>query len=230
MKSPILILVALFYSQAATAQCNAFFPMREGVKVHYDHYDKKDKVTVQTTQKLINVTGSGSSMKGTVQQEIIDAKKNEVLTTAESEWICEGGTMNFHVNTLSYMDAAGGAGNGMTMDVSGDQMDIPSTLQVGQTLKDVSYNLKMAMGGVTMMNRTFKITDRKVEAEENISTPAGTFNCYKVSFNTNSSGGIGGGNTKSIMWYAKDVGLVKSEVYSDNGKLIARQVLSKIEK
>jgi hypothetical protein len=32
------------------------------------------------------------------------------------------------------------------------------------------------------------------------------------------------------MWYAKDVGLVKAENTSENGKLIGRQVLTKIEK
>lgn len=229
MKSIILIFLFSISYLASSAQCNAFFPMRENVKVYYDHFDKKDKVTVQTTQKLINITGSGSSMKATMVQEIIDAKKNEVITTSESEWTCDGGTMHFHVSNLSYMEAAGPSG-GMTMDVTGDQMDMPSSLSVGQTLKDVSYNMKMAMGGVTMMNRKFDVTDRKVEAQEDVTTPAGTFSCYKMTFNTSSQGGMGGGKTKSIMWYAKDVGLVKSETYADNGKLIARQVLSRIDK
>lgn len=229
MKSTLLFILFCVSSISAAAQCNAFFPMRENVKVYYDHFDKKDKVTVQTTQKLINVTGSGNSMKATMVQEIIDAKKNELITSSESEWTCEGGTMHFHVSNLSYMEAAGPSG-GMTMDVTGDQMDMPSSLSVGQTLKDVSYNLKMAMGGLTMMNRKFEVTNRKVETQEDVTTPAGTFSCYKMTFDTNSQGGIGGGKTKSIMWYAKDVGLVKSETYADNGKLLGRQVLSKIDK
>jgi hypothetical protein len=80
------------------------------------------------------------------------------------------------------------------------------------------------------MNRTFNVTERKVDAEENVTTPAGSFNCFRVSFVTTSKGGIGGGTTRSIMWYAKDVGLVKTENTSENGKLIGRQVLTRIEK
>ena len=229
MKTNVILILLCFSSISLYAQCNTFFPMRENAKVYYDHYDKKDKVTLQTTQKLVNVSGSGNSMKATMVQEIIDVKKKEIINTTESDWACEDGIMHFHINSFSYLEAAGASGNGMTMDVTGDQMDMPSSLSVGQTLKDVSYNLKMAMGTVTMMNRKFDVTDRKVEAEEDVTTPAGTFHCYKITFNTNSQGGIGGGKTKSIMWYAKDVGLVKSEAYADNGKLMARQVLSRID-
>jgi hypothetical protein len=169
-------------------------------------------------------------MRGTMVQEIIDAKKNEVINTTESDWVCEGGTLSFHINTMSFMENSGAGANGMTMDVTGDKFDVPSSFRVGQTLKDITYNLKMSMGSMTMMNRTFTVKDRKVEAQESVTTPAGTFDCYRISFTTTSSGGIGGGTTRSTMWYAKDVGMVKSEVYSDNGKLVAKQVLSKIEK
>lgn len=229
MKTNVILILFCFFSINLSAQCNTFFPMRDNVKVYYDHFDKKDKVTLQTTQKLMNVSGSGNSMKATMVQELIDPKKKEVINTSESDWICENGTMHFHINSFSYLEAAGAPGNGMTMDVTGDQMDMPSSLSVGQTLKDVTYNLKMTMGSVTMMNRKFDVTERKVEAEEDITTPAGTFHCYKITFNTDSGGGIGGGKIKSVMWYAKDVGLVKSESFSDNGKLMARQVLSKVD-
>jgi len=213
----------------AYAQCNTFFPIRENVKVFYDHFDRKDKLALRTTQKLVNVSGSGNSMKGTMVQELIDVKKNELITSAESEWHCDGGIVHFNINNVSMMDP-NQTGQGMTMEVSGDKMDVPSAFQVGQTLKDLTYQMKMNMNGVPLMNRTFNVTDRKVEAEENVTTPAGSFNCFKVSFVTTSKGGIGGGTTRSIMWYAKDVGLVKAENTSENGKLIGRQVLTKIEK
>jgi hypothetical protein len=229
MKSSLLMLLLTVISTELAAQCNTYFPMRENVKVHYDFYDRKEKLTLRMTQKLINVTGSGNAMKGTMVQELIEVKKNELIGSYESEWNCQGGTVHFNINNMAFTEPAM-AGSGMTMDVSGDQMDLPSSLQVGQNLKDLSYQLKMGMNGMSIMNRTFTITDRKVEAEESITTPAGSFSCLKVSFTTTSKGGIGGGTTKSVMWYAKDVGLVKAETFSDNGKLLSRQVLNKIEK
>lgn len=225
----LLVLFALLSNVIdASAQCNAFFPIRENVTFFYDHFDKKDKLVLTTTQKLINVSGSGDNMKGTMVQELIDAKKKEPVGTYESDWSCEGGTVRFNMNNIAFSDPAMAA-SGMTMDVSGDKMDLPTSLSVGQTLKDVSYQIKMNVNGVTMMNRTFNVTDRKVESQEDVTTPAGTFKCYKVTFNTTSRGGMGGGTTKSVIWYAENAGMVKSETWSENGKLLGRQVLTKIQ-
>jgi hypothetical protein len=103
-------------------------------------------------------------------------------------------------------------------------------LEVGQTLKDITYNMKMSMNGMNLMNRSFTVKDRKVESKESVSTPAGTFDCFKLTSTFISKGGLGSGTMKTITWYAKNTGMVKSETFSDKGKLMSRQVLSKIEK
>jgi hypothetical protein len=215
----------------AQAQCNDFFPMKEKVKYQYDHFDKKEKLSLRTTQTLKNIKGSGNSMTATMVQEVIDVKKEKIIATTESEWACEGGTLHFEINQMSLDNVQqSNAASGMTMEVTGDKMDIPSDFEVGQKLKDLTYNLKMAMSGMSLMNRTFKITDRKVETKEPVTTPAGTFECYKMTYKTTSTGGIGSGTLKSVSWFAKNVGMVKTETFSENDKLMSRQVLSKIEK
>jgi hypothetical protein len=230
MKTLTLASICVLAHVFSFAQCNTFFPIRENVKVYYDHQDKKEKVTLRTTQKFTNVKGSGEAMTATVVQELIDVKKNDLIGTSESEWTCNGGTVHFTMNSMSMMDQSqmGGA-EGMTMEVTGDKMDVPSSFEVGQTLKDVTYQMKMALNGVTMMNRNFTVTNRKVVAQENVTTPAGSYDCYKLTFTTNSQG-FGGGTMNTNLWYAKDTGLVKSETFSENGKLMARQILTKIEK
>ena len=115
----------------------------------------------------------------------------------------------------------------MSADVTGDELDLPSDLSVGQTLKDVTYNVKVSMGTLTLMNRTYTVKDRKVESQESLTTPAGTFDCYKVTFVTT---GDKGGASKSAIWYAKDAGMIKTENYKDDGKLLNRQVLVKLVK
>ncbi len=229
MKKLLVFSLLMWITLSAFSQCNTFFPLREGVKYQYDLHDKKDKVTMRINQWLKNVSGSGSTMKATMVQETIDAKKDKPLASSETEWTCEDGTLHFAVNNIG-MDGGASMASGVTVELSGDQMDIPSDMQVGQTLKDLTYQIKMGMSGMTIMNRSFTVTDRKVEAEEAVTTPAGTFNCYKVSFTTTSQGGIGAGTFKSIVWYSKDTGMVKTETYSEKGVLQSKQVLSKIEK
>ncbi len=234
MKKTILTLCLFCAAFIVAAQCNSFFPLKENVKYEYDHFDKKDKLSLRTTQSFKDIAGSGTNMKAKMVQEVIDVKKDKIISTAETDWNCEDGTLHFTMNSMTMgMDngqqANMGAG-GMTVDVTGDKMDLPSALQVGQTLKDINYNIKMTMSGVTIMNRDLAVTDRKVEAQESITTPAGTFDCYKVNFTTTSTGGIGSGTIKTTIWYAKDVGLVKSENYKDDGKVLGKQILHKVSK
>lgn len=181
---------------------------------------------------LKNVSGSGNNMNATLVQDIFDPKKGDKLSTSELDWKCENGTLHFDMKSMNLMMDNGQQMNmgdaGMNVDITGDKLDLPSELELGRTLKDVTYNVKMTMSGITIMNRTFNIKERKVEAEESVTTPAGTFNCYKVTFLTVSEGGIGAGTTKSTMWYAKDAGLVKAENYKEDGKMMNRQVLTKI--
>jgi hypothetical protein len=230
MKKQLLTFILIFVGAIAFAQCNLFYPLKDNVRYEYDHFDRKDKLTLKTTNTFKNVTGSGNNMKAIMVQEIIDAKKNSTMGTSESEWVCENGVLHFTVNTMSMTEGAPGNDPNMKVEVTGDKMDIPSDLRVGQTLKDITYNMKMSMSGMNLMNRDFKVTNRKVESQEKVTTPAGTFDCLKITFNTTSEKGLGSGTIKSAMWYAKDAGLVKTENYKEDGKLMSRQVLTKISK
>ena len=63
---------------------------------------------------------------------------------------------------------------------------------------------------MTMMNMVVKIYDRKVEALEEITTPAGIFSCYKMT-STIETKTMFTMVAKSNEWMARKVGPVKSE-------------------
>ncbi len=215
----------------AQVHCNAFFPLKTGVRFEYDLFDKKDKLNGRIAQSFLNIRESGDNVVATMAQEVIDPKKNEPITRSESEWTCTDGILRFNVNSLLLSTEEGqiNLGEGMSIDISGDQMEIPSNFEVGESLKDMNYNIKMMMNQLAVMDRNFLIRDRKVEGKEAITTTAGTFDCYKLTYTTESKGRIGSSITKSAVWYSKDVGMVKTENFKDNGKLINRMVLAKIE-
>jgi hypothetical protein len=222
MKKLLITIFALALTSLVFAQCNEFYPIRENIKYEYDHFDRKEKLSLHTTNTFKNVSGSGNNMTATMVQEMID-KNGKLIGTSESEWLCENGTLHFTVN---HMAMEGQQAPGMSVEVSGDKMDIPSNLQVGQSLKDVSYKMKMTMSGMSIMDKTFTVKDRKVESQESVVTPAGTFSCLKI---TSTTSGERGEGIKAATWFARDAGLVKSETYKD-GKVSSRQVLTKIVK
>jgi hypothetical protein len=195
-------------------------------------FDKKEKMTFKMTHTLKDVSGSGDNMEATLSQEMYDPKKGDKISTSDLNWKCENGTLHFDMKSMTLSMDNGQQMNmgdaGMSVDVTGDRLDLPADLSVGQTLKDVTYNIKMTMGSLTLMNRTFHIKDRRIENQESLTTPAGTFECFKMIYTTSDEKGRNA--TKSAVWYAKDAGMVKAENYNDDGKLVTRQLLVKIVK
>ena len=113
---------------------------------------------------------------------------------------------------------------GMNMDIDIDNVQLPSDLSVGQSLDDGS----IVISGDLPMTMRVDITDRKVAAKEKVTTPAGTFECYKITY-TIKTKMMMGRESKAAEWIAKDVGLVKSESYKNNGKLMSYSLLTKVE-
>lgn len=232
MKLSLTLLLLICFSMSSFSQCNTFFPLKENVRYEYELYDKKEKLSGRMAHIIKNVSGSDNDMKATLAQELYDVKKGDKISSSELDWTCKDGVLHFDMKSMNLtMDNAqqmNMSESGMNLEVTGDELDLPSNLDVGQSLKDVTYTIKMTMGTLTLMNRTFLVKDRKVESRESVKTPAGTFDCYKVTFTTTDDKGRN--SVKSAVWYAKDSGLVKSENYSDGGKLTNRQVLVKLSK
>lgn len=97
----------------------------------------------------------------------------------------------------------------------GDISSLPSELKVGQSVPDGKINIKVKSVGAS-----FLITDRKVVAIEDVSTPAGTFKGYKMEEVQTNKVLVSTKSFRIVTWYAKNIGCVKQEVYDKKGKLL----------
>jgi hypothetical protein len=114
----------------------------------------------------------------------------------------------------------------MEVKITGDMLDIPSNPIAGQKLKDGTLNIALSSeGGPAFMNTTITITNRKVEGIETITTPAGTFECVKISYDVETKM-LFTIHTHAVEWYAKNTGMVRSENYNSKGKLDGYTVLT----
>lgn len=73
------------------------------------------------------------------------------------------------------------------------------------------------------------ITFRKSEANKSTTTPAGTFDCFKISYDSEIKAGLKM-TVKGVEWVAKNIGVVRSESYDKNGKLTGYTVMSALVK
>jgi hypothetical protein len=110
-----------------------------------------------------------------------------------------------------------------------ENLEFPDKLEIGQTLKDGSITISTIDSSLPM-KMTVTISDRKVTGKESITTPAGTFDCYKISNKITLQNQMGINMTikmTSTDWISKNVGMVKTETYNNKDVMTAYTILTK---
>ncbi|RLD80340.1 MAG: hypothetical protein DRJ10_07545 [Bacteroidetes bacterium] len=223
-----IIISGLFFTNNLKAQeCDFYFPVEKGTVVETTSYDKKNKETDKYYQEVLDYSKNNGITEVKIETRL-DEEGVDTLGVHQFSVRCENG--EFYVNMGAYVDKNSmSAYQGMDMEVDTDNMTMPSNLSAGQTLNDGRVSIKISNSGVKMMTLTVNITNRKVEGFEKITTPAGTFDCVKISFDSDMKM-IFKIKTSSVQWFAKDIGIVKSENYDEKGKLTGTSMITKITK
>ena len=226
-KTFLLFVLSLFTSILFAQNCESYFPQEVNKKYEYKDYDKKDKetgTTVKTVKEKKDIPG-GIAI---TMQEVSQTKGSDSTNTIEYTIKCENGKMSMDMESMMMNSEQMNAYEGMETKVDADDMTIPENAKAGDDLGGGKVTAEVFNQGVKMMSMTFTITDRKVDAVESVTTSAGTFECLKITSHV---------EFHMIMtlkmtiteWYAKDIGIVKSETYNKKGKKTTSTVLTKIE-
>jgi hypothetical protein len=229
MKKQILMLIVCcaMFSSSFAQDCKNFIYMTNGKVVKYRATNPKGKLTT----KMVYSVKSKSGNKATVSSQIFDDKGKEV-TNADAEMICDGNNLKIDMRNL--MPSANASQfKGMTAKADVSYLNYPAKMQVGQDLPDGNFNMQIFDKDKKVSDISFKIINRKVEATESITTPSGTYDCYKISYNaeikTTTFGITIPFQMKITEWYAAKLGLyVKSEASNKNGKLMSTTTLDSI--
>ena len=226
MKKLFLLTVIVFGVLSLNAQ-ETFFPTKEGMILTYKSFDKKDKLTGMMKYTIEKVNTSGSEIAITYLCESLDNK--EKLVFKEEITVHQKGDV-MYIDMGNFLNKAAFQQDGSIpaeVEVKGNNMEIPLNPVPGQTLPDASIEMAMKMGFVNM-KMSADITNRKVEAVEDISVTGGTFKCYKFSGDVNTVAMGIKVQAKSVEWFAKGIGMVKTESYDKKGNLSGRTELVEI--
>jgi hypothetical protein len=221
--SLLLMFTALLLQNALSQDCEAYFPMKEGSYLEQKTYNEKDKLQSTNKMTVLEKTIVGDRYGVLVEVKGYDEKDKEVINT-QQEVYCENGV--FYVDMKKFLDQQTMESMGdMELAMESENMEFPSNMQPGQMLKDARITLTAQSQGLTIMNMNVYITNRRVEAIEDVTTPAGTYSCYKLTadIETKMMMKI---SVKSVEWYSKNVGVVKSESYNSKGKLTGYSLLT----
>ncbi|MBN2613551.1 MAG: hypothetical protein JXB00_18490 [Bacteroidales bacterium] len=224
----ITLLTIVFVLAMATInaqECLFFYPKTKGAVLEYKNYDKKNALTGMSRHKVTEISQDGGSVTAVIEVEAFD-KKEKPVGKNELTVKCQDGI--YYVDMKNYVSPETlAAYKDMDVKVETDNLQIPASLKPGDVLKDGSITITISNAGMKLMTLKTTITNRKVESKEQVTTEAGTFDCYKISSLVTSKS-IMTVKINTIEWYSKDNGMIKSESYSDN-KLAGSTVLTAIK-
>ncbi|GIV36570.1 MAG: hypothetical protein KatS3mg032_0949 [Cyclobacteriaceae bacterium] len=225
MKTLCLTCAALLWAYCTVAQCNDYYVISNGSAWSYESFDAKGKSVGKNEQKVTAYEPTPNGYKATLRS-IMYSDKGKKLMEADLEVRCENGTFIMDMRRFIPQEQQK-MFESYELKVESDNLEIPSRLAAGQTLKNGSVTLT-AVGSPIPMKITVTITDRRVEGQESVTTPAGTFTCWKISSKSSTQMQMGMNmnmSFSSVEWITEKTGLVRSESYDRNGRLSAYTVL-----
>ncbi|OFX85911.1 MAG: hypothetical protein A2W99_17130 [Bacteroidetes bacterium GWF2_33_16] len=216
-KLALLLLFSVFILASIYAQeCVFYYPKTKGALLEYKNFDKKEKLTGKSTYKVKEITETGVIIQATIEYQSFDSKGKD-LGKNEYSVKCENGV--YSMDMRSFLDAQTmEAYKDMQVDITSTSLEMPSGMKVGDQLPDGKLIVSISNQGVAMMTMTTTITDRKVEATEQVTTEAGTFDCLKITYTITTKMMIGM-RFEVAQWFAEGVGSIKTENYSKGNKM-----------
>lgn len=223
----ILLFSILVLGVSAGAQdcSSSYFITKEGTKIETTSYSKNGKKTGKSVTTLISVRQTGAIAEYTLRSESTDSKGT--VSSMDFTASCDGKTVSVNMKGF-FPPEMNASAEGGEVTLEGNDITFPGTMTVGEKLNDGTVTMEMSMGTMTMKT-VMNIINRTVTGQETLTTPAGTFDCYKIEYQVETS--MMGMKTSALVrqWIAKGVGTVRSENLSAKGDLMGYSEVTAIQ-
>lgn len=229
MKTTIQLILILLLPVWMSAQvCPEYYPLKTGNSWEVSHYNKKDKLESVSTSTVKSVNELPTGYEAVVTSTSSD-DKGETQGSVDLTMKCVNGVFLFDMKNFIDQSAMGDNPD-MDVKMTASDLEFPATLTAGATLPDANISYQMSANGMVVMTMTVTITDRKVIGQESITTPAGTFNVWKITSKSQSKSGFINTKVSTVDYLSLGAGIVKSETYSEKGDLMGYMILTKLVK
>ncbi|OQP51357.1 hypothetical protein A4H97_27675 [Niastella yeongjuensis] len=214
MRSTFLLasFIGLLSNASLAQDCNNFYFLQKNKTVEMTIFNKKGEANGKQVYTISDVTNSGDLITGTVNSEMFD-KKGKSIAKGHSQIVCNGGVMMIDMTMqLPQQQQEQFA----KADVKADKIYIeyPNNMKIGDQLKDATLNMDIDNAGMKQ-NINMVTSNRSVAAKESVTTTAGTWDCFKITYKskvTVKTMGIGMPfNIEGTEWFAPGFGIVKTE-------------------
>jgi hypothetical protein len=208
-----------FFSVTVFAQdCSNYYFLQNNKTIEMTISNKTGIETGKMTYIISDSKKNGGSITTTINSEFFDAK-GKSISKATNNMKCENGVMQINMKTFIPPPQLEQIKTESTT-ASDAYLEYPANMNVGDQLKDGQFNMDYESTSGLKSSIEISITERKVEGKETVTTPAGTWECFKISAKNkidSKISNIGIPITMSVTeWFAPEFGIVKTE--SKTGK------------
>jgi len=198
--------------------CSNYYYLQNNKTVEMTISNNKGKESGKMIYKISDTKKSGSSVTATINSEFVDTK-GKTITSATNNVKCVNGVMQMDMKVFIPAAQQEQIKSG-TASASDVYLEYPANMNVGDQLKDGEMNMDYESASGLKSSIEISITERKIEGKESVSTPAGTWECFKISSKNKITSRIAGIGIPIKMdvteWFAPGFGVVKTE--SKTGK------------
>lgn len=231
----IFLFIGFVVSSLSTLQAqnpaDSFYPFKEGSTWELSNFNAKGNPTGRNVYTITKVVSQGATYTASVHSSGYNEKNKELFSSDYDVVFSNGGDIHIDMKSMITNDQQQQYKD-MTMNIEGNDLIIPKSLTVGQSLPNGDMKATIYSSSALFATLSYVSSERKVLTKESVTTPAGTFDAFKVTSKLNSVTTTMGIPIKFeftvVEWYSYGNGAVRSEVYNKSGNLVSYSVLSKI--
>lgn len=206
-----LLVIASLPAQAQN--CKNYLLLQNNKRVEMTVYNRKGKEDGKQVWMVSNVKNVGKTTSATLNSEFFNSK-GKSINKSESQIQCNGGSLQMSMK-LMMNEAQLKQMNNATAKATGEFLDYPSNVKEGDMLPDGNMQIDYTMESGMAASISITITERSVGGKESITSPAGTWECFKITSNQKIVSKVAGIGIpikmEVIEWYAPGVGVIKTE-------------------
>src|SRR5215207_7266763 len=186
----LLTFLATLPLLASAQDCKNYYYMTDNAKVVMTVYDRKGKESGTNTWLITNARKTGAAFQSTVNSSFIDEKGKEIAKSSGT-YTCENGLLKADIR-MSMPQQQMAVYKDAEAKFDAVYLEYPSNMSIGQTLNDADFKMEVEQKGGLKTKINLKEVNRKVEAKEKVTTPAGSWDAFVITYEANFRAEIGG--------------------------------------
>ncbi len=222
-------------ADVGNVSCTRLIFFQPGAEIQSVSYNAKGEEDSRQFTRVLSVQVKDGFTVAKVDGSDKEAGEKGKVTNVFYEYKCDGKNIYFDIASMFRTEKK-------NSDSSFESSPIPFPISVraGEQLPDAHGVMSSKRGG-RKMSMTYTFKKRKVEEMEEVTTAAGTWNCYKISQAIEVEMDIPGMDEKakammkqmqgmmkmtSLTWLSPDFGIVRTEIYLNGERKSRNDVVS----